>query len=152
MDRQRLAEEIRKTIADFISAHGLELVDLIYRYEGRDLYLRILVDYPEGGITIGECAGLNSSISRILDEEDIIGSRYILEVSSPGLDRPLRTKNDFLRCLNKEAIFFLRQSVNARLELSGRISEVRDDAVGIDIEGSLVWVNFVDISKAKQLF
>lgn len=152
MDRQRLAEEIRKTIADFISEQGLELVDLIYRYEGRDLYLRILVDYPEGGITIGECAGLNSSIGRILDEEDIIGSRYILEVSSPGLDRPLRTKNDFLRCLNKEAIFFLRQSVNGRLELSGRISEVRDDAVGIDIEGSLVWVNLADITKAKQLF
>lgn len=81
---------------------NLDLVDIIYRYEGRGLVLRVLVDKPEGGITLDECAGLNNEISRILDEKDMLQQRYILEVSSPGLDRPLNSKNDFLRCINKE--------------------------------------------------
>jgi len=151
MDRQEVINELRIIIGDFLKNQNLDLVDLIYRYEGRDLVLRLMVDKPEGGITLGECACLNNEISRILDEKDILQQRYVLEVSSPGLDRPLKTKNDFLRCINKTVRFFLNEAINGRLELDGIITEVRDDSVYIDISGKTLEVPLSKITKAKQI-
>jgi ribosome maturation factor RimP len=128
MDRQELADALRAIIGDFLKKQNLDLVELIYRYEGRDLVLRALVDRPEGGITLGDCAYLNNEISRILDEKGILQERYILEVSSPGLDRPLNSKNDFLRCINKRIMIFLNEPINAKLELEGIIARVGDDS------------------------
>ncbi len=96
MDRQAIIAELNSIIADYLKIQGLDLVEIICRYEGRDLVLRIFVDRPQGGITLAECAQLNKYVSNILDEKDILQSRYILEVSSPGLERPLKTKNDLL--------------------------------------------------------
>ena len=152
MDRQEVINELRIIIGDFLKNQNLDLVDLIYRYEGRDLILRLLVDKPEDGITLDECAYLNNGISVILDEKDILQQRYVLEVSSPGLDRPLKTKNDFLRCINKTARFFLNEPINGRLELEGIITGVRDDSVYIDISGQTLEVPLSKITKAKQIF
>jgi len=152
MDRQEVINELRIIIGDFLKNQNLDLVDLIYRYEGRDLILRLLVDKPEGGITLDECAYLNNGISVILDEKDILQQRYVLEVFSPGLDRPLKTKNDFLRCINKTVRFFLNEPINGRLELEGIITGVRDDSVYIDISGQTLEVPLSKITKVKQIF
>ena len=96
MDRPEITDELNNIIEDYLKNQNLDLVDLIYRYEGRDLVLRILVDKPQGGISVGECAHLNSEIGRIVDEKDILQQNYILEVSSPGLDRALKTKKTIL--------------------------------------------------------
>lgn len=151
MDRQGLINELRVIIGDFLKNQNLDLVDIIYRYEGRGLVLRVLVDKPEGGITLDECAGLNNEISRILDEKDMLQQRYILEVSSPGLDRPLNSKNDFLRCINKRVRVFLNEPINAKLELDGVITEIKDDSVYIDIIGETIEVPLSKITKAKQI-
>ena len=127
------------------------MVDLIYRYEARDLVLRILVDRPEGGVSLGECARMNNEISEILDGKDILQARYVLEVSSPGIDRPLVTGSDFLRCVNRRARFFLNETINGKLELEGTIIKVEDDAVFIDIEGESIKVPLSRINKAKQV-
>lgn len=151
MDRRETIDELRIIIGDFLKNQNLDLVDLIYRYEGRDLIVRLLVDKPEGGITLDDCAYLNNEISRILDEKDILQQRYVLEVSSPGLDRPLKTKNDFLRCINKRARFFLNEPINGRLELEGIITGIRDDSVYVDISGQAIEVLLSKITKAKQI-
>ena len=70
-----------------------------------------MADRPEGGIRLGECSQLNRGIGALLDEKDFLSGRYILEVSSPGLDRPLKTKNDLSRKINCEAHFFLNEEV-----------------------------------------
>lgn len=151
MDRQAVQEELRIIISEYLENRGLDLVDLIYRYEGGDLVLRVLVDLPQGGINLDECAGLNKEIGGLLDEENIIEGSYILEVSSPGLDRPLRTKSDFLRCLNKKARFFLSRAVNDRIEWEGIIERATDDSVLIKSGESSVDIPFALINKAKQL-
>ena len=111
MDRQELIAKLKDIIGNYLQGQGLDLIELIYRYGGRNLILRILVDKPEGGISLDECAHLNNEISRILDEENILQERYILEVSSPGLDRPIATKKDFQRCVNRKARFFLSELI-----------------------------------------
>ena len=151
MDRQSLIEGLRGMIQDFLSRRHFDLIDLIYRYEGRDLFLRILVDRPEGGITLEDCAHLNKEISLLLDEKDMVKQRYILEVSSPGLDRPLKTKNDFLRCLNRQVKFFLNEAVQSRWEWEGLIQKIEEDSVIIEADESSVTLPLSKIAKARQI-
>jgi len=151
MDRREIIAELRDVIGSYIKEQGLDLVDLVYRYEGKGLFLRILVDKPEGGISLDDCAYLNNEISRILDEKNILQERYILEVASPGLDRPLTTKKDFLRCMNKKARFFLNELVEDRRELEGIINSVDDEAVYIDSQGRVIKIPLSKINKAKRV-
>jgi len=151
MDRREIIAELRDVIGSYIKEQGLDLVDLVYRYEGKGLFLRILVDKPEGGISLDDCAYLNNEISRILDEKNILQERYILEVASPGLDRPLTTKKDFLRCMNKKARFFLNELVEERRELEGIINSVDDEAVYIDSQGRVIKIPLSKINKAKRV-
>ncbi|MFH0826421.1 MAG: ribosome maturation factor RimP [Candidatus Omnitrophota bacterium] len=151
MDRQERIEELRGTIQEFLSRQHFDLVDLIYRFEGRDLFLRILVDKPEGGITLEDCAHLNKEISLLLDEKDLVQQRFILEVSSPGLDRPLKTKNDFSRCLNRQVKFFLNDAAQGRWEWEGLILEVEEDRVIIGAKDTRVTLPLSKVAKAKQI-
>ena len=151
MDRQELELELKLLLNNYLKEQGLDLVDLIYRYEGRSLVIRILTDKPEGGISIGECAKLNRDICLILDEKDTLKEGYILEVCSPGLDRPLVTKSDFLRCINKAVRFFLHEPINGKMELEGLISKVEDEAVYINIKGEILQIPLIRIMKAKQI-
>ncbi|MFH1354588.1 MAG: ribosome maturation factor RimP [Candidatus Omnitrophota bacterium] len=151
MQNTELINELRIIIEDYIKSEGKELVDFIYRYEGKNLFLSILVDNAEGGISLDECTYLNESIGRILDGKEVLGQQYILEVSSPGLDRPLVNRGDFLRCLNKKAKFFLRELINGKIEWDGVISKVEGDSVYLDINGNLLEMPLSKINKAKQI-
>ncbi len=150
MGKQELDARVVQIIEAYLKHEGVELVDLIYRYEGRDLYLRILADKPEGGISMEECAYLNAQISRILDGKDILSQPCILEVSSPGLDRPLVNKNDFLRCRQKRARFFLKEKINEKIELEGVIKQAIDESVEVELENGIVIIPLAQIAKAKQ--
>jgi len=151
MDRDRLITELSSLIADFLKCQGLELVDLIYRYEGGKLFLRILTDRPEGGITLEECSTLNKEIGYILEGKNIIQAKFILEVSSPGIERPLVTKSDFQRSINRNARFHLSEPIKAKLEWVGVIKEVDDAAVHIDVKGDIIRIPLDKINKAKQI-
>ena len=151
MDRQAKISELKTIMQDYLKAKDYDLVEFIYRYEGRDLILRILADRPQGGITIEECADLNKELSNILDENDTLQERYILEVSSPGLDRPLFTKNDFMRCINKKVHLFFNEQVNQKSELEARIVEAGEEVVKVDIDGNISEIPIAKIRKAKQV-
>ncbi|MDD2752300.1 MAG: ribosome maturation factor RimP [Candidatus Omnitrophica bacterium] len=152
MDNQEITAELTDIISAFFTQENLELVELSFRREGSSMVLRILVDRIEGGITVGDCAFLNREISRVLDEKNIISQGYLLEVSSPGIDRPLKSKNDFLRCKNKEVRFFLNEMVEGKLEWMGRIKEADEDSVSIEVNGKVLRILFSQINKAKQEF
>ena len=151
MDREALVNALKTCLADFLKSRNLDLVEVIHRYEGKDSVLRILVDKPEGGITIGECAGLNRELSALLDEKNILEEQYILEVSSPGLDRPLKTENDFSRCLNKRAKFFLNDLINGKLEWDGVITKVDGKIVYVDTGTGIMEAPLDKINKAKRI-
>lgn len=151
MDRQALIEGLRNIIGEHLKGRGLELVDLICRHEGRDLILRVLADRPEGGITLAECAELNSGIGRLLDEKEVLQVRYILEVSSPGLDRPLKTKSDFLRCVGKNVRFFLNEPIDGKIELEGKVIKADDGYVSVESKGIAIDIPLTKINRGKQI-
>ena len=151
MGRDLLTEELDLSLRDYFRSAGFILVETILRYEGGVLVLRILADRPEGGINMDECAILNRDIGRFLDEKDIIRDRYILEVASPGLDRALRTKEDFSRFLNEKVRFFLNNPINGKIEWDGLIARVEEESVFVNINGENVEVPFIKINKAKLI-
>ncbi|MFH1189113.1 MAG: ribosome maturation factor RimP [Candidatus Omnitrophota bacterium] len=101
MDTEKIIESIREMMGPFLNEKGIELVDVTYRRESSGMTLRLLVDTPEG-IRVDECEAVNNALGDMLDKEDLISEHYLIEVSSPGLDRPIRTDRDFERTLGKE--------------------------------------------------
>lgn len=151
MDQYQTTEELKKIILPAIEDENMELVELdLIRTSGKTI-VRLLVDKLGERINLGECANLNIKIGNLLDQHGIIDSRYLLEVSSPGLDRPLKTASDFKRCLNRKARFFFVEPVFTKLELEGVISAVRQDMVSVDISGRICEIPLGKIRKAVQL-
>lgn len=101
MQKGDILEKVRSIIANILRDNKIELVDIVYKRRGRDTILSILAD-TAGGITLNECAKMNEIIGETLDKEDIIEGSYLLEISSPGLDRPLKKKEDFIREIGKK--------------------------------------------------
>lgn len=151
MDYQALVENVKAAISGILQDEGIELIELKFLRTPQGQILRLLVDRAGGGINVGECAMLNRRIIELLDKEAIIADDYILEVSSPGLDRPLKTKNDFLRCLNKKARFFLLEPVNGRIEYDGLIEKVEGDSAWINVNTVLLELPIAKIRMAKQI-
>lgn len=151
MDKDALINELRVIVEDYLKSKSLDLVDILYRRQGREAVFKILVDKPEGGISIGDCAYINKEVSIILDEKDILKESYLLEVSSPGLDRPLKTKSDFSRCINREVRLFFNEHVNGKFEIEGIINNVGENSVFIDAQGQIIEIEFSKIAKAKQI-
>lgn len=149
MDKDRLTGELKSLVEECLKMQDLILVELALRYEGASRVLSILVDKPAGGITMGECAMLNRNLSRAIDEMGIIKDNYILEVSSPGLDRPLKSREDFLRLLGKEAVFFLNTQVAGRIEWRGFINKVDEENVYVGVKEDIISLPFLQINKAK---
>ncbi len=151
MRKDELDLELENLFRQYLESLGLELVEFSSRYQGRGLVLRILADRPEGGISLEECAGLNRKLGELLDEKDLLQESYLLEVSSPGLDRPLKAKGDFRRALGKQAKFFLFEAVNGKIEHDGLIKEVNDEIVAVQTEKGLFSIPLSKINKAKLI-
>lgn len=100
MAKVDVSERLQRIAAQILPPLGLELVDLEYKREGRDMVLRLYID-KEGGVGLDDCAVVSREVSDILDVEDIIAGHYTLEVSSPGICRPLKTQRDYDRFLGR---------------------------------------------------
>lgn len=101
MDSTNIIERTKELIGPYLEENGIELVDVTYRRESGGMTLRLLADTPEG-IHIDECEAVNNALSELLDKEDLVGEHYVIEVSSPGLDRPIKTDRDLERSMGKE--------------------------------------------------
>ncbi len=151
IDKYELQGKLRSVIGDYLKREGVILVDLNFMLSGKKSILRILVDLPGGGITLDKCTYINNLISQLLDEENLIQSSYVLEVSSPGVDRPLISKEDFSRCLNRKVKIFFNQFQEGKSEITGVIVSVADAGVNVDSEGQIQQIPFDRIRKAKQI-
>lgn len=134
-----------------IQDNKVELIDLEIKGTGPYSILRIYVDRP-GGITLDECARLSSKLSDFLDVEDLIPYRYTLEVSSPGLDRPLTSEKDFSRKIGEKVKIFLKEPMGKKNELEGQIKDLKEDKLFLDEEGEEKIVPFDKILKGKIIF
>jgi len=96
LHREDICERVRSVSQPILESLQLELVDIEYKRSGRDAILRLFID-KEGGVTLDDCGVFSSELSAVLDVEDFIPCEYNLEVSSPGLDRPLKSAADYER-------------------------------------------------------
>jgi len=142
--------QIQPVIEQYLKDKGLELIELAHRFKAGQAQLSLLIDRPEGGITLGECSQANREIGAIIEGKNIFPQGFSLEVSSPGIDRPLSSKNDFIRCRGKRVAFFLKYEIEGKLEWHGSVKDTGDDAVMIDAQGKLISIPFLSISKARQ--
>ena len=99
--REEYEQKTEKLLMPIMEANGFELVDVEYVKEAGNWYLRAYIDKP-GGITVDDCEVVNRELGDLLDRDDFIDDSYILEVSSPGLGRPLKKERDFIRSKGEE--------------------------------------------------
>ena len=151
LSNEVLMNELNTLISGFLESKNLELIDLIYRPDGKRMVLTVLADKPQGGITLQECALFCRQLKNLLEEKNIIEGDYVLEVSSPGLDRCLTGKKDFLRSLNKQAVFYLSELINGKCEWRGLIAKVEAESVFIDNSGSILEIPLTKINKAQLI-
>jgi ribosome maturation factor RimP len=127
-------EKVKELIADYLSSNGIELVEMTYRREQAGMTLKLLVDTP-AGVTIAECEGLNNYLSETLDRENVIEERYVIEVSSPGLDRPMKTDRDFERSLDKVLEITTYEPIDGRKTHEGRLVGMSKDEIVVESKG-----------------
>ena len=132
--------EVRTIARRVAGAHGLEIFDVQLRREAGGMVLRVQIDRPgpaataEDSVSVGDCAEVSRELSAILDVEDIVPTSYILEVSSPGLDRPLRHAEDYHRFSGRRAKLVMREAIDGQRFFKGRLGGVEDNAVLIDAD------------------
>jgi ribosome maturation factor RimP len=126
-------EQVRSVAARVASGRGFELVDVELKRAGGGQFVRLFVDKP-GGIGLDELQSVSQEVSAILDAEDPITGRYTLEVSSPGLDRPLRTEADYRRFVGRRARLSSYEPIEGRRHWTGRIVACEQGVVTLDLE------------------
>ncbi len=141
-------EKIKAIIEPTVEAMGFELVRVTYGGAQRPK-LQVMAERPDGTMTVDDCADLSHELSALLDVEDPISGEYILEVSSPGLDRPLTRLKDFERWKGFEARIELESPLDGRRRFRGILMGLEDGVIVLRVEGQVVRLDFEKVHKAK---
>jgi ribosome maturation factor RimP len=145
MSTPDITDRLAGLLAEPIEALGLDLEAVDLSKAGKRSVLRVAVD-KDGGVDMDDVAAATAEVSRLLDDSDVMGSgSYTLEVSSPGVDRPLTLPRHWRR--NARRLVKLTLSDGA--EMTGRIGECDESGASIDVDGSVQRVEFADVSKAR---
>lgn len=150
INEQEVIDRVWKIADPLIETEGMELVHVEYRREPGGRVLRIYLDKP-GGVTLDDCVYISRQLGDILDINLENVGPYHLEVSSPGLDRPLGKIEDFDRFKGNMAKITTREPVEGRKNFRGELQGVSDNVVKIDVDGKTVFIEHRNITKAKLL-
>jgi ribosome maturation factor RimP len=145
--KEDLKERLWELLELPILKKKMELVDLEWRRERTGWVLRLYIDKP-GGVTIGDCAKISELVGHLLDKEDLIHHPYNLEVSSPGIERPLKRKEHFERFIGEKAKITLHNPLSGRRNLVGTILGVEEGVLKFSVEGKIWEIAFSNIKKA----
>lgn len=143
--QDRIAQQVSELISPVVADLGFELVEILFRREQHGNVLRVVI-FAEAGIGVDDCALVSREVSRILDVEERIDQAYHLEVSSPGLDRPLETPRDFSRYRGRQVRVVLAETLE---EITGEIAEVGDDRVVLSVGDGQRVIELAQVNKAK---
>ena len=142
-------DRIREVVLPILDSMGLELVDLELSGRGKGSHLRIFID-KAGGISVDDCEQVSRYVSHALDVADPIPSSYMLEVSSPGLDRPLRRIEDYRRYTGKLVRLKLARPMNGAWVIIGRLQGLQEDSLMIKPDdGDPVRIALSEIAQAR---
>ena len=133
--REEYEQKAEAILTPIVESRGFELVDVEYVREAGCWYLRGYIDKP-GGITVNDCEDVSRAFSDILDEKDFIEDSYIMEISSAGLDRPLKKEKDFKRSLGKLVEIRTYRPIEKQKEFCGILNAYDSNSVTIDEDGT----------------
>lgn len=142
------ADRVRALLEPTVEALGFELVRVAYG-GGQRPRLQIMAERADGSMTIDDCALLSRELSALLDVEDPITGEYVLEVSSPGIDRPLTRRKDFERWAGFEARVEMDVPVDGRRRFTGKLSGLAGEDVRMIVDGAELRLPLADIGKAR---
>lgn len=148
MKSETLLQEVREVVEPILQSQGYELVDLEYQRESRGWVLRIYLD-REGGITLDDCTGVSHEVGAVLEVKDVIPNAYVLEVSSPGLTRPLKKPEDYNRFRNQLVKIKLFQPLDGRRNFKGILLGLERETVRVEADGQVFEIPLQSIAKAN---
>lgn len=146
---EALEDKVEALVLPVVEAFGLELADVEYvTEEGRNI-LRVTIDKAEG-VTIDDCSDVSRELSTVFDVDDIVPEQYCLEVSSPGLDRRLKKRKDFLEAVGKKIRLKTKLPIIDRRNFNVTLEAVAEDSIEVkDLDERLWTIEFDNIEKAR---
>ncbi len=149
MEQLEIEEQLKSMVLPILEDLNLELVDLVFSRSRGSALLRLFIDRPQGGISLAECALVNRRFSEAIDNSTLLNEKYLLEVSSPGLDRSLKTAKDFLRNQGRRVRVFLFQPINGQMEIKGKIINASEEAIIVETQNTNLEIPLRVISRGK---
>lgn len=150
--RETYEQRTEELISPIIEQNQFELVDVEYVKEGGTWYLRAYIDKP-GGITVDDCEVVSRALSDLLDKHDFIEDAYVLEVSSPGLGRPLKKEKDFARSIGEEVDVRTFRAISHQKEFTGILRDYDKEKIVLEMEDQkLLEIARADIALIRLSF
>jgi ribosome maturation factor RimP len=151
MPKRKVTEIVEELVTPITDEFGLELVDVEYKKEGGNWFLRVFIDRPDGGVDIDDCGRVSERLSDKLDEVDPIPTSYYLEVSSPGAERPLKKRTDYQRAVGKSVYISTYEPIEGSKTFEGTLADVNDQEIRMSFGKKDVTIPFEKIASARLL-
>lgn len=142
-------DQIQEIAGRIVASEGLELIDLEFKPGHHRGLLRVFID-KEGGVTLSDCENVSRQLGTVLDVEDVIKSAYVLEVSSPGLDRPLRTDRDYRRAIGRQLKVNVIDAEGNSQQYTGKLLDLNDQDIVLEERGKNRNISRSLINRAVQ--
>ena len=146
-----IRDRVFSLIEPVLEDSGFELVEVEYLSMHGRWVLRLFID-KEGGVTIDDCAGVSRDLGDIIDVKEIIDHEYVLEVSSPGLNRPLRKEKDFIRIIGSRIKLKMTRDINGQKNFAGKLKNFSNRIIFLEIDGKLVELPLDDVEKSNLIY
>ena len=150
MGKVPIAQSVIELIQPALLANGFELIDVEFKKEGKNWTLRIYID-KENGVTITDCQKVSGLVGDLIEVEDFITPGYILEVSSPGLNRTLKKEKDFIRLSGKKISVQCHVPLNGQKKFIGFLTKFKDKSIHLEMDGQLYSIPLNRVSKANLI-
>ena len=151
---QSIPHDLLEVIEPIVLDHGLEVVDAAPPVGGKSRRLQVIVDTPEGDgrVTLDECAKVSREIGHALDATDLMPGSYVLEVSSPGIDRVLGRAKDFERAVGRRVSVDVIEPIDGRRHFRGELVGLEEDEARVRTESGDVRIAFDQVARAKAFY
>jgi len=146
-----ITKQVAGLVGPILDEMGFELVDVEYLAERGRWVLRLYID-KEGGVTIDDCARVSREIGDLIDIKNVVEHPYVLEVSSPGVNRPLKRDRDFIRAIGKKIKVRMAAPVQGRRNFTGHLKNFQEGTLYLDMEGRVTALPRTEVDKANLVY
>ena len=150
-DSRFVVQEVTGLLEPILEEMGFELVDVVFLSKQGRWVLQLFID-TEGGVTIDDCARVSGEIGDLIDVRDILEHEYVLEVSSPGIDRPLKKQKDFYRACGRKVKIRTKEPVKRRQNFTGTLQSVKGNVITLDADGMIITLTVEELEKANLVY